>query len=502
MIKNQYKDTREKDLILQRRVLRLSLVIDLIPVIPVITIALLSKSLLLLSDVYDYIYIILSDVMALIIVNNIIKGKASSYDYGSGKLESLSALITSFMVVIGLIAGAIYALKRFIYPEHLVAEFVLVGFCFHVIGLFINGAMWRRILKIARSTDSPLMEAQWRLYRTNALGNIAVIISLSIALLLRNSRLGVYIDPFCALIYIFIAGIAFLKLIRNILNDLSDRTLNEDLQMGILKRLTEYFNLYDSFHGVRSRRVGKKQFIEISLGFEPRRNFGDFFNLAERIKEAIEFDIPGSDVCVIPVAFEEYDESAIFHRVSKNIDIIPISDKAIEKVMILCKKIFIRDDLELIKMVLEESCNIGTHSAKLKDLCIYLPRFWVAVREGNFLGFSGIYFDPNDLDSVWVGWTAVDPSAGMPAMRAVSLLLRKIASECRKTGRKYIKLLTGMTPGEARAKQLYKNYGFKIFKTEIDEFKDKVLYLEAETESVYKALHSVKIKNNIKHTQT
>lgn len=497
MVKDQHTESANKDLLLQRRMLWIALFIEIGSVVPVLAVAYLSKSLILFSDFYDYVYLILADVIALFVINNIIKGKTAAYDYGPGKIESLSALIISFITIVGLLVGVIFALRRFVHVEHLIIKFVVIGFCIHIVGLCVNIFMWRRMLAIARATDSSLMEVQWRLFRADAFGNMGVIASLSVAVLLRKFSWGVYVDPFCALIFLILSGSAFVKLMKDTLRDLSDKTLTEDFQMKILKRLTDHFHLYDSFHGVRSRRVGKKQYIEIILGFNPKRNLGDFFDLAGRIKETIASDIPGSEVSIVPRPVEEHEEPVAFRKIAKDIDIVPVTETMIDAAMTLCKETF-PNEQDLVRMLLEESCKPGIHTAQLESCLIIRPRFWIAMRNGCLLGFSGMYFNPNDTDAVWGGWTAVDVSAGMASTRAVTLLLLKVLFESHKTGRKYIRLITDLIPQQARMKQIHENYGFTIFKTETDAHGCVSLYREAEIESLYKILNSRKMKHDIK----
>ena len=126
------------------------------------------------------------------------------------------------------------------------------------ISLIINIFLWKKTHKIALVSNSPIMKSQWRLHRANAIANIFVFVSLLAAAFLQDFEWGFIIDPACAILLIFAAGYAFIGLIKESLHDLLDKTLDEDLQMKILRRLSEYYDWYDSFHGVKSRKSGKK----------------------------------------------------------------------------------------------------------------------------------------------------------------------------------------------------------------------------------------------------
>lgn len=133
---------------------------------------------------------------------------------------------------------------------------------------------------------------------------------------LEDAEWGFIIDPACAILLIFAAGYAFIGLIKESLHDLLDKTLDEDLQMKILRRLSEYYDWYDSFHGVKSRKSGKKIIIDITLGFTPDKTAGDIFDLSGRIKEKLENDIPDSEVQIVPRIFKEFSETSVAKKLS------------------------------------------------------------------------------------------------------------------------------------------------------------------------------------------
>jgi divalent metal cation (Fe/Co/Zn/Cd) transporter len=485
MQNNSSADHTKENLPLQFKVLKLALLIDVSSCLPVIAIAILSNSMILLTDIYDYSYNIISGIISVTIVNKLIKGKITSYDYGAGKLESMCSLLISVLVVLGLIITAGLSIHRIIYPQDLNVDFALVGFVINCISLVINVVLWKRIHKIALVSNSPIMKSQWRLHRANAIANIFVFVSLLAAVFLRDFSWGFIIDPACAILLIFAAGYAFLDLIKESMHDLLDKTLDEDLQMKVLTRLSEYFDWYDSFHGVKSRKSGKKIIIDITLGFTPDKTAGDIFDLAGRIKEKLENDIPDSEVQIIPRIFKEFSETNIAKKSLKKIQIQPITEQNITDSMELVTKFLPTDNYELIHKVLKESCMLGTNKDELEEENITHPRYWVALSGDKVIGFSGYYFDPNETDAVWAGWAAVERSLGMLSAKAANGLIAKVVYEARKTGRKYIRLFTCDLPEEIMANKIYDKLGFTVYKRGIDWDGIEILYKQAQTESVY-----------------
>lgn len=143
------------------------------------------------------------------------------------------------------------------------------------------------------------------------------------------------------------------------------------------------------------------------------------------------------------------------------------------------------DNFELILKVLKESCMLGTNKNELLEENITHPRYWVALNGDKVIGLSGYYFDPNETDAVWAGWTAVERSLGMLSAKAANGLIAKVVYEARKTGRKYIRLFTCDLPEEIMANKIYDKLGFAVYKRGIDWDGIEIIYKQAQTESVY-----------------
>ena len=114
--------------------------------------------------------------------------------------------------------------------------------------------------------------------------------SLALTLLLDGFSWSVYLDPILALIFIAYVGLSFLPVLANDLNDLLDKTLREDLQLRIDRRLAEHFNDYTAFHGVRSRRAGGRIFIDLALSFDPDTPTASTLDTVRQLREKLERD--------------------------------------------------------------------------------------------------------------------------------------------------------------------------------------------------------------------
>lgn len=452
------------DLKNQKKIVLSMFIIDIVTIFPVLTVSILSNSLVLFADIFDYAFSITSSVIALHVIKKCIKNEGGYYDFGYGKLENLSALITSLLMLFGLALVCYESIRRLSESVTLDPTFVLVGIAFQAIGLSINLYFWLKSLRIGKNGHFPIIEAQGQVNKTNVIGNASVILSLTLGLVFQDSKWSTFIDPLFSIVLVVFTSYSFIKMIRSSLADLLDHTLEEELQMKILRRLAEYESGYERFYEVRSRRSGSMIFIDITLGFEPMRTIGDALDVSARIKEHLETDIPNCEVNVIIHSIEEYLETVPGLNTKL---IVPMSEKYIEDCIDLIKEVFPNDDLNLIKYELVASYSPNSYRKELEKHNISKPRYWVAVENGKAVGFTGLHYKIDEPDAVWGGWLALKPAIANSLTKLKLQLIWKVVFEARHTGRKYFKIMTTDAPEEYAANKLYDSVGLYVVGTEM-----------------------------------
>ena len=166
----------------------------------------------------------------------------------------------------------------------------------------MNTYLWKKNERMFNKEPSPIMDSQWRLFRTKAFSDFSVLLSLIFSLAFSHYAWSLYIDPMASF---FIAGVLFLsgaRVIRSSLPDLLDRTLDEELQMVIVQHLAVFFKDYEALHGVRSRRSGSNMYIEIFLEFDGEKKMCEVQQIIDRIKTSLESQIPKSTVSIVPTS--------------------------------------------------------------------------------------------------------------------------------------------------------------------------------------------------------
>lgn len=448
----------------QEKAVRLNLLLDLAIVVPVVSVALLANSMLLLTDVFDYAKCITASLLSFLILRRIRLGHTGEYDYGPEKMEVTGSAVVAGMMLAGIVVMAAVAVTRIVNPEPVVRTFGVLGVMIHVAGLGLNGWLWHRNRKIAIETSGPIMEATWRGHRADTFQNIGVIVSLSLTLTLHAYPWSVYIDPVCALAALLFPAGAFVSLLRRSLDDLTDKSLDEQVQLKILRGLAECYDGYESFHGVKTRRAGSRAFIDIRLGFHIDRSVGEVMDTIEQLSNAIKSDIPDAEVSIVPARAETLFDG---HAAKTQIKIVPLSPPTIGQALRLLNSTFSLTPDEVPVIELEESVEPGRHTAKLAAKGMSDPRYWVALHHGRVIGLTGLYFKAEDRnEAVWGGWTVYDATLRSSMSRAKVMMLQKMLIEARATGRKLLRLYTTTLPAEAAANRLYDRAGLKVYLTE------------------------------------
>ena len=278
----------------------LSLVVDFILWIPDIIAATLAGSITMFADVVKCGNELLATFFAWLTLRKLAKGPHSTYDYGLGKFETVTSIVTGAVMLVSLILVFYAAIIRIMVPEFLNLGGVTFGIIMMTIGVCVNDWLWFKNYRLACMEYSPIMESQWRLFRTKAFSDLSVLLSLIFSIILSQFWWSVYIDPFASMIIVGFLFTTGYRVISSSLPDLLDKTLDESLQIMIIRDLTEFFHEYEVFHGVRSRRSGSNIYIEIFLEFDGNRRMCEIQEVIDRMKTSLESKIPKSFVTIIP----------------------------------------------------------------------------------------------------------------------------------------------------------------------------------------------------------
>lgn len=283
-----------------------SLIFDTILIIPDIVAAILAGSVTMLADVLKCGNEILDTFFSWLTLRKISKGENVFYEFGFGKHENLMSLVVAGGMLVSTLIVLFTAFDRLMHPGHINAGGAYLGIVLMLGGVCVNTWLWIKNFKVSKKEYSPIMESQWRLFRAKAMADFSVLLVLSLSLLFSSSHWSVYIDPLASFVIVGFLIYSIYGVVSGSIYDLLDKTLEESLQLVIVRELAFFFDEYKAFHGVRSRRSGGNVFIEIFLEFDGNKTMSDVQRAIDAMKTSIEKNIMGSCVVIAPVTTGDF----------------------------------------------------------------------------------------------------------------------------------------------------------------------------------------------------
>ncbi len=278
----------------------LGLVLGLFGLATGIAAAIIANSLTLESEILKNIGLVTAVFLSYLSIRKVNRGRTEGYNYGYGKLESVSGLIVAVVLVISLIIVIGHTVERLQHPVELHEGGLDLAIVFSAVALLTSAWMWRHDYHLTKEEYSPVLESLWRMYRLKTIASVLVIISLSMSAIFNDQPWATYVDPIGSVII----GLFIVQSIYNIstmsVYDLLDRALEESLQIVILRELALYFDEYEAIHGIRSRRSGANVYVEIFLEFDGDRKMGEVQKVIEAIKNSLESKISSSQIVISP----------------------------------------------------------------------------------------------------------------------------------------------------------------------------------------------------------
>ena len=278
----------------------LGLVLGLFGLATGIAAAIIANSLTLESEILKNIGLVTAVFLSYLSIRKVNRGRTEGYNYGYGKLESVSGLIVAVVLVISLIIVIGHTVERLQHPVELHEGGLDLAIVFSAVALLTSAWMWRHDYHLTKEEYSPVLESLWRMYRLKTIASVLVIISLSMSAIFNDQPWATYVDPIGSVII----GLFIVQSIYNIstmsVYDLLDRALEESLQIVILRELALYFDEYEAIHGIRSRRSGANVYVEIFLEFDGDRKMAEVQKVIEAIKNSLESKISSSQIVISP----------------------------------------------------------------------------------------------------------------------------------------------------------------------------------------------------------
>lgn len=212
--------------------------------------------------------------------------------YGHGKIENVSGTIEAILIFVAAALIIYESVQKLI--EGAAVASVNFGLVVMGVSALANTFVSRRLMKVAKETESIALEADALHLSTDVLTSLGVFAGL---ILIRLTGLSI-LDPIVAIVVAMIIIRAAWELTKTAFLDLMDRTLPLEEQELITSILKEHYPEVVTFHKVRTRRAGSERHIDMHVIVTPNTTVENAHELSNHLEAHIESKLPNSHIVV------------------------------------------------------------------------------------------------------------------------------------------------------------------------------------------------------------
>lgn len=231
-------------------------------------------------------------ILAFVAVRKSSKPADDRHNYGHGKVENLSSIIEALMIVAAGVLIILNALPRLKGGGEI--HSLGLGAVVMAVSAAVNVLVSRKLLKVARETDSPALAADgWHLL-TDVYTSLGVFVGLG-AIYLTGYTI---IDPIMALVVALLVLKAAYDLIRDSMRSILDFGLPKGEESVILGVLEKYSGEFLEFHKLRTRKSGSDRYVDLHLVVPREKQIETVHSLCDRIEDDLRRALSGLHVLI------------------------------------------------------------------------------------------------------------------------------------------------------------------------------------------------------------
>ncbi len=257
-----------------------------------LTAGFLLHSLGMISAGVDSLMDLIASTINFFSMQHAIKPADREHPYGHGKIESIASLFQAGIIGLAGLLLVGEGIRRSLFVE--AVPVFDAGIWVMALSGAISCLVGRRLARIARVTDSPLLAADALHFTVDTYTNTGVVL----ALLLSRWSGRIFFDRMAAILIGCWILYAALKLFRNALSALMDRNIPRELEGEIDRIILEHCEEIIGYHRMRTRRSGSKKMIDLHLVICKDISLTEAHGITEELEKKIEEKIRNSDVMI------------------------------------------------------------------------------------------------------------------------------------------------------------------------------------------------------------
>lgn len=287
--KNNYKEQQ-----------RLS-IINLLGEIPnfvAITVSLVAtRSIVVFMDLIDTGSNLLRTFFMIGVSRKLRKDLRYEYNYGVGKVESMASLCCDSVMILSLLCMLFLAVHDIVIPQQPSGLLIMVV-GLKAIGVIGDTYMFIKQKRLCSVSDSPVFKSELSVKIKNLAFDSVTMIAILLVYCFRNFPPAWYFSPVvCIGIGVWLMA-ETVKRIRQSVNELLDKTADEDTQKVILQALMDNFDKYEGFENVQSHISGGVVYIDLEVRFAEDTDYGAIKRFTDSVYAVVHKKIPECEVSV------------------------------------------------------------------------------------------------------------------------------------------------------------------------------------------------------------
>ncbi|MCC6845780.1 MAG: cation diffusion facilitator family transporter [Bacteroidetes bacterium] len=209
---------------------------------------------------------VLNSMLFIAAVDRATRDADATFNYGYGKYESLAMLTSASLLTFVALYVLVHAIGFMDTTAHGERPWILLTFSLGSgAAMYGMAAITRRY---ANKFQYQMLHYDAALWRLDSFMELIVSANILIGIILLNTGYGGAARLLDSAVAVLLVALAFrlpLKHGRSALNQILDRTLDEDMQLKLLGVVSENLHNFCEFRSIRSRQSGRDIFIEMDV---------------------------------------------------------------------------------------------------------------------------------------------------------------------------------------------------------------------------------------------
>jgi len=224
------------------------------------------------------------------------------HNYGHGKVENLSALIETILLLVTCVWIIYEATNRIMSGKGLELNTTQTIFSFIVVitSIVIDAWRSRKLYAVAKKHNSQALEADALHFSTDIWSSAVVLLGLLCVKIYEWAHLQIffYADSFAALFVAVIVLFVSYQLGRKAIDVLLDKS-PKDTKETVRQILKSYPEI-KHYHSLKARTAGADTFIKFNVHFDPDLSLRQVHEVCDKIEAEIQSHVTRSEVYIHP----------------------------------------------------------------------------------------------------------------------------------------------------------------------------------------------------------